>query len=423
MRANWVKKVLFVGALFAGGCSPHGTTVPPAPLAEIPGLTSRFEKAASALIPQISTVSTSDLSKLGGSAAALTYQTEAEWNEILRDLNSQLENIFGPREGSNDRIETKLRVLIHVFAAETVAFILENDPGVTCEGAEVLNEGDTLPIPFYGESGNGIAEDRWFECLYERAEENEKESYVYGLTNDGTLRIVRIGEFVWGTLRFKEERGDEGTYKEVVHVIYNEETDGEGITASLDLQVATWINYEGPDRDVTKTTDNVSFRTRSRITGRVAFDAADTVKDAVGDFSATSSEKYPESSATPHTITDADGSTQLVVREPHSLLQTAGRGSYASGGTLLFNIDYNLPSFDGKEGIYCLTVPSSGNPQYTDPSNCAGLETRFAWGDFAFPFGLTPAIEEAFEKVPLYAEDELISDSADNFVVPVYETF
>lgn len=416
-KKSFLAGVLF--ALVAAGvltrCTPHGTTVPPAPLAEIPGLTTRFEKAASALIPQISTVSASDLSKLGSGAAALTYQTEEEWNEILRDLDSQLENIFGPREGSNDRIETKLRVLIHVFAAETIAFILENDPGVTCEGAEVLNEGDSLQIPFYGEISNGSAEDRWFECLYE--------SYVYGLTSDGTLRIVRIGEFVWGTLRFKEERGEEGTYKEVVHVIYNEELEGEGITASLDLQVATWINYEGPDLDVTQTTDNVSFRTRSRITGRVAFDATDTVKDAVGDFSATSSEKYPESSATPHTITDADGSTQLVVREPHSLLQTAGRGSYASGGTLLFNIDYNLPSFDGNEGIYCLTVPSSGNPQYTDPSNCAGLETRFAWGDFAFPFGLTPAIEEAFEKVPLYAEDELISDSADNFVVPEYETF
>ncbi|MBI2340261.1 MAG: hypothetical protein HYU99_07855 [Deltaproteobacteria bacterium] len=357
---------------------------------------SRIDSAASALVLS---VTESDANPSESPALkALADGTSGEWDTYLDADNSYvLTDIFGdPDEGF--AVVTKIRVLLDQFA-QTVDGLFAEDPDVTCEGAEALEEGDTLDIAFYGEISNGAADDRLFDCQ----SVSEDETLLYGIDATGVVRVVQMSDRTSDNTEGAETRGDTVTIRSVVGSTYGEQEE-EGITvAYLDLQYTQATVYNGVD-DSFDTSDDVVFKSRSRITGRVELDADGNPALGTGDFTVT---KYDES-----------GGVVTVTK-------SIGRGSYGAGDDSLFKIDSNVSSLDDIPGTFCVQMPEDGTavPAYADPANCTALETAFAWDDAVFPFTLSPDIDGTFDDNPFFEGDDtdLISNSGDNFTIPEYE--
>lgn len=199
-----------------------------------------------------------------------------------------------------------------------------------------------------------------------------------------------------------EIRGEDTLQRQVIYTTYSEESEGEDTVAYLDLQYNQSSLYEGAD-GAFNTDDDVVFRNRSRITGRTVLNDEGEPTMGTGDFIVTK-----------HDVSDYD-----------IITKTIGRGSYGESEYSLFKINSDASSLAGLGRTFCVQVPDNGTsiPGYADPANCVDLETTYAWETAAFPFTLTPSVDETFDDKSFFEgnDTDLVASDGSNFTMPVYE--
>lgn len=328
--------------------------------------------------------------------------TSAEWDTYTSPTNGvYLSDIFGS-ETEEPRVVTKVRVLLESFHS-TVEDILATDSSLNCTGATALSgAASTINIAFYGSIANGTAANPFFDCI--SIEDNT--TRLYGSDADGNLHLVEMSEETSTNTEQTETRGDEVSLYQVISGVFAEATESGSTAAYLDLQYTQATIYNGVDGNFGTDDDN-EFKSRSRITGRVALDPNGEPTDSAGDFSIVKYDRSPNPEGVPiETIT-----------------QSMGRGDFLAGGNSIFRINSNVDAFVGLDGEFCLLVPSDGTLPETDTaSNCTSLETNFAWGSATFPFNLSPAISATLTDNDFFAgdESELIDDDGSDFTIPSY---
>lgn len=391
---------IFLLAFFLIGCGAGGTetgTTNPENV-DLSGVAEKIGAAASALVPQINESDTDS------SIRALADGTSEEW-DTYKD-SWVVTDIFGDPDEEPQTV-TKIRVLINQFSG-TIQPIFEGDTDVSCTDGSALSEGDTIEIPFYGEIDNGSLTDRYFDCQQDGGEDAEmdNETIIYGVDSDNVVRVVRMAtDESYENTDDVATRGTDTVMRQVVYATYvdPEEAEGEDDVVYLDIQYAQSTMYEGVDGEI-GTDDDVVFRSRSRITGQVTFDADDQPTSGTGDFLVTK-----------HDIAEYDITTKTI-----------GRGSYGAGEYSLFKIDSDASSLEGLARTFCVQIPTEGDseiPVYADPENCTDLETTYAWETDTFSFTLTPSIEEVFDNKSFFEgnDTDLIANDGSNFTMPTYE--
>lgn len=394
------------------GCSPSGTSSPPAPLAEMPtGLSQKIDAAGDALVPDVPGSSSSSL-VVPSQQAALTYGTADQWGTYTQPGSLfLLTDTFGPAEGGLGPAK-RIRVVLYELKL-IIDDILRVDPEFTCPSADFslpFSGGDAVEIAFYGSIGNGTADNRFLDCIRETTITRENQSIdvttLYGLDANGGVRVVTQSDTTGTNTEDVANRGTQSRGHKVIWAVYDEQLESGATVGYLDIQYASWTSYSGPD-EIFATGDDGLLKTRTRITGQVTFDASNNADDAVGDFTVTSSEQVANSPPSATRITN----------------KNLGRGSYAPTDDFLFRIEVGgITEVAGSASFYCLeaTDPNSGGvPLYIAPSNCSGFETSFAWGAAEFPFELPP-LETVFENRSFFQEADLINDSGSNFTIPNY---
>lgn len=345
-------------------------------------------------------------------SAALTRYvidgTSADWDLYLDSDNSYvLTDIFGSAD-VEPRVVTKLRVLIDQFQG-TVDTLVGRDPDFECDEAEALSDqGDTIEISFYGEIDNGAADDRAFDCVVNENEtEGEEVVIVYGVDDDGAIHFAKMGDSLQTNTQETATRGDQTQFYVVKHSTYAEVDEGGETVGYLDLNFSHASVYNGPD-DAFGTADDVVFKSRSRITGRVTLDDDGDITGGAGEFNVIKFDAGQNQS----------NSTYEIVT------QTMGRGDFTSGGYALFAVDSDVDGVEDADGTYCIQTPTDGSglPLYADATNCTALETAFAWGTATFPFDLAPAIAATFEDNDFFKGDDvdMIETDGGNFTLPTY---
>lgn len=384
---------VLVALMFAAGCSglTGGTETGTTNTIDTASVASRLEDAASTLVLSIPESAETSLS-------ALTYGTEAMWDSYINtDQTDFLPDIFGPAPG----VITRVRVLVKLMAQE-IAQTFETDTDIDCEGSEVLDAGDLLPVAFFGDLPNGSAADRAFDCVKTADDDPSRiKTIVYGKDAQEVLHIAFMTDYT------TPNTTETATYGDTVQVIsssyahYAERTEDGRTVGYLDMDFAHGSASNGPDLTF-GSGDEVVFKSRSRLVGRVLLNASGNVEDGWGEFAVS---RY-----------DREGSGTPMVTK------TVGRGSFETGDHSLFHVDST--TFPDEVGIYCLESSEEALPSNADPALCSGLEGAPAWGDTAFPFTLTPAIPAAFEDHAFFEanDTDMISDSGDNFEIPEYAT-
>jgi hypothetical protein len=403
-----VTSILFL-VFFASGCQSGGTggtetgttdsgKVDPTVLG------GRIEASASTLVPYIaaSEVGALKLSDL----SALTFGTDEEWSTYLDPDNAYLlTDVFGNPD-EEPRVVTKIRVLLDQFRS-TVEGIFSEDPEFACLGGSSLSSegtGDTIEIAFYGATPNGTAENRFFDCLSHGSdhEENE-ETILYGEDGDGIVRFVTMFDQTSTNTEEVATRGISVRIRSVIYATYGERSEEGNTVTYLDLQYAQATSYNGID-ETFGSSDDVIFKSRSRISGRVVLDASGEPVSGSGDFAVT---KY-----------DRGGSNITVTK-------TLGRGNFGDNQFSLFKIESNAGDLSDLSRTFCIqmAVGDSGLPGNALSENCSDFEGSYAWGDVTIPFTLTPEIEEAFDEKPFFEGDDsdLIADDGNNFTIPTFE--
>lgn len=337
------------------------------------------------------------------SSAFLIDGTADDWNVYLSQDNSYvITDIFGdPAE--TPQVVTKIRVLLEQFSGK-VQEIFDADENIDCTGATALEDSDTLEVAFYGELHNGLAEDRYFDCV--TIDETDNVTFVYGIDADDIIRLVEMKEITMANTEDTETRGDEVTHHSVVGAVYAEQAEEDATSAYIDVHYVQATIYNGVD-DSFDTADDMMFKSRSRITGLAALDESGTASDGVGDFTVTKYDRGMNESGDVYEI----------------VTQTMGRGDYSDGGTSLFKIDSDVDGVSDLDGTFCIQSSATDLPSVADAANCTDLETTLAWGDVTFPFDLTPAISATFDDNDFFAGDnvDLIDEDGSDFVIPVYE--
>lgn len=355
------------------------------------------EAAASALLPDITTSDEPSLVK------AVTYGDSTAWDTYTSEINSvYLEDIFGNNESGP---VTQVRVLISQFAGDVLEYIFSTDPDADCTDATALtSDSDTIDITFYGAIDNGTSDNRFFRCYVG----GETGGVVYGVDNDGVIHVAYAETDNSENDELPEVRGDRVAIMQVVMAQYAETTEDDVSVAYLDLQYTHATIYNGTDGDFDADDDNMEFKSRSRITGRITLDSDGNPEDATGDFQVT---KY-------------DSSQNESLERYTNVTKTIGRGSYGSGDASLFKIDSD--SFPEIPGTFCLQTPSEGTstiPEFAESTECTALEVNFAWGDATFPFDLSPALDADFDDKEFFEDDAetLIASDGSNFTIETYE--
>ena len=401
--------LIFIVALFLFNCgettgnvggTETGTTDPGN--IDTTTIGTKVNAIAQALVPSITSSQTNP--SLSSEPQALTYQSSDNWATYLEGNNvTLLTDVFGPNEG--DAPVTRIRVLVDQFRS-TVDSIFSSDSDFSCTGKETLSEGDTLEIPFYGTLSNGTSDNRYYDCLSTNTGNNNSSTYktLYGQDSSGVVRVVDMYDVTTDNIWWPEERGDFIRNLTIVQTAYTEATENEQTVGYLDIQYAQASLYSGLD-NVHGTNDDVTFKSRSRITGRAILDTSGNPTAATGDFTVTKYDRNIDNDSVQITVT-----------------QSIGRGSYEEGDISLFNIDSS--SLEGKEGTYCIQHATTTLPSYVASENCTSLETQVPWTGSTFPFSLSPALEENFESKTFFEGDEtdLISNSGDNFTIPDYQS-
>ena len=384
------------------GGTETGSVAPPI---NISALAAHVEEVADTLVPEVSDAGGASLIAM----QALTFGTSDQWDQYLQDSNlTVLTDVFG--EGDASGVVTRIRVLTNQFR-DTLEGIFSQDPDISCEGADVLEEGDTLEVAFYGAISNGTAEDRYFDCAHTQTHDDPQDNYttLYGEdSSGGVVRIVSMMDVTNANEWWPEERGNLLRNLQVVYATYAETEEEGGTVGYLDLQYAQASIYSGLDDDLGAEDDNILFKSRTRITGRATLDESGVSTGGVGDFTVTKYDRSINDDATVWT----------------SVTKTVGRGDYSSEGFSLFGIDST--SMDGAAGTFCIQTPveGAGLPAHAEDANCSAYETTTAWGSAEFPFALADEIELNFEDKVFFegTDTDLISNSGDNFAIPTYES-
>lgn len=400
-RSAWQKVLLGTLVFFlvhcGGNSSSGGTETGTTDTGTVDTSTfaAKLEAVGSSLVPSMTAGSSSSLS------AFLTYDASSAWDEYLDDDNQYLvTDIFGSADES-PQVVTKIRVLLSQLS-NTVGSVFSSDEDFSCTGGDVLNEGDTIEIAFYGEISNGTSEDRSFDCM----STEDTETVIYGEDADGVIRLVTMSQTTSTNTEETDTRGDTITIAQTNYATYGETTAEDGtVSGYLDLQYVQASIYPGVD-GVEGNDDDMLFKSRSRIAGTVTLDADGNPSQALGEFAVT---KFDQG-ATP------EGSVYTVVTK------TLGRGGYEEGEHSLFQIDSDGTSVT--PGTFCLEHVAEGLPAYADETNCSSFEEDFAWGSETIPFDLSPELEADFSLISFFEGDDtdLISNSLDNFSIPTYET-
>ncbi len=328
--------------------------------------------------------------------------TADEWSTYLDSDNSYvITDIFGDPE-ETPQVVTKIRVLLDQFS-QKVEEIFSQDPDIDCTEATALSDSETLEVAFYGELDNGPAEDRYFDCV--SVDETDNVTFVYGSDADGIIRLVEMKEITMENTEDVATRGDEMELHSVVSAVYAEQTESDETVAYLDVQYSQASIYNGEDLSA-DTTDDMMFKSRSRITGLAVLNGDTDVSSASGDFNVT---KYDRS------LTPEDVEYEIVT-------QTMGRGNYGDGGYSLFKVDSDIETLETLDGTFCIQSSETSLPAVADETNCTTLETAFAWGDTTFPFDLAPALDATFDDNAFFAGDDedLIAEDGSNYTIPTY---
>ena len=101
--------------------------------------------------------------------------------------------------------------------------------------------------------------------------EEDSETTVYGENSSGTLRIAIMSDTSETNTEEVATRGDTRRIRSVTYATYHEASESSETVGYLDLQYAQSTDYNGVD-DAFATSDDVIFKSRSRIVGRVIFD-------------------------------------------------------------------------------------------------------------------------------------------------------
>ncbi|MDO8520119.1 MAG: hypothetical protein Q7T11_08165 [Deltaproteobacteria bacterium] len=386
-------------------------------------LTSRIRAAGFAIIPDItSSPASSSLSR------HLTYRTSDEdWGRFSDKYNSDiLPYIFGnPTKTWGS--ETQLRYMLRHFEENLISDLLNEDRDAACVwpypepededgyvGVRALADADRIASAFFGDIENGPEENRFFDCavtgetVYEGTADHSDVvmAAVYGVDSAGVTRMILMEEEE-GTFK-SEFREELRVKKSVFNVAYAEKKEGDASKTYLDLQYAQAIHYSGDDDVFDKGSDDTFFKSRSRLTGHVVFDAEGVASLAKGEFTVTG---Y-------NTLFD-DANVELI-----TTTKSFGRGGYGDGEISLFQIETDakeelIPS----NGVYCIAAnTATGMPDAVNETRCGDLEFDFSWGSEAFPFPISPALPTEFGKKSFFEEENLISNSMEDFSIPAYET-
>ncbi len=381
-------------------------------------LAGTLEDGAQSLVMSIS-ASDVEASLSTGFQAAMTGTTE-QWDQYFTESTSYLlTDIFGPADEA-PAVVTKISVQLEsVFGS--IESILSFDTALNCaldaDGVATVDEiavftsGDTdaLALPFFGDVENGVTADRRFDCII--ASEEDTSTMIYGVTDDDTFSFAIMDDNTSVNDNQADVYGDQVRIAQVTLVTYAQSTTDEITTGFLDLQYAQATIYNGLDDefqfDNADSTDDQLFKSRSRITGTFTVDADGNPGAGTGEFFVT---KYDQGS-TP------EGDPVVVVTQAH------GRGGYAAEEHSIFDIATTSDVVSDANGSFCLQMPASGSvPTTASESNCADLETDFAWGATTFPFDLSPALDQTFADASLFAGDDtdLIANDVSNFTMPDY---
>ncbi|MDO8461510.1 MAG: hypothetical protein Q7S98_01475 [Deltaproteobacteria bacterium] len=386
------------------GATGNGTTTDTTVSVSWP---SKLQAVASALVPNVngsgtSASTSSQLSALQSEEQALTLQSSDDWSTYLESANVYvLTDIFGDPE-VYPAVVTKMRVLLKQFK-QTLSDISYRDSEFKCKGAAPISAGNSIPIAFYGNVDNGTDGDRAFRCLLKTA--NDRQTIIYGKDSHNVIRVAVMSDDTNANSEDVPNRGNSVRIAAVTYATYAEVSEN-GVNANyLDLQFAHASSYNGVDGDF-ETGDDMIFKSRSRITGRVTLDNDDKVTSAVGDFAAI---KY-------------DGSPNVTTR---TVTKAIGRGDYRQGGHSLFKIDSTVTALSAIPGTFCIQQPvgNSTPPLYADAANCTTLEADFAWGNNSFPFSLNSSSEKNFTDRKFFEgnDTDLVSSSGENFTIPSYQ--
>ncbi|MBI1908865.1 MAG: hypothetical protein HYS22_01690 [Deltaproteobacteria bacterium] len=361
-------------------------------------LGSRVEAVASALLPNIPKSSTSGFTSI----EALTYGTNDHWATYRNSDNvTVLTDIFG---GANEepRVVTRVRVLLDHLKGK-FQDIFSKDSKIDCTGAVPLTADDSITISFYGAIANGTQDNRYFDCVKETVvSELDQETTIYGKDKDGVVRLVDMSDKTSTNSESTAIRGDQVRIRAVRYATYAEVQENGSKVSYIDLHFAHGSSYNGADKAFS-TSDDVIFKSRSRITGRAVLDNDGNPTIGLGDFTVT---KYDvaENGASP------------------AVTQTIGRGNYGGNQYSLFRINSNMSSLrDLGTKTFCLQTPAGGSglPSDADSLNCGSLESATAW-EGVFPFSLTPEISQGFDAAEFFEGDDtdMIANDGGNFTIP-----
>lgn len=362
---------------------------------EVQDVTDNFTTVADALVPLMSTATSSSTN----AALSVTYDSSTAWDTYVNDENGPyLEEIFGsPDEGF--AVVTKIRVLLDSLSGN-LEQLLAQDPLLDCTNAVAFLGADMVEIAFYGEILNGTSSDRFYDCELS----SDDGVILYGQDADGVIRVVSMDDTTSTNAESVSTRGDQVTIKSVSQVAYVQTTESDVDVAYLDLQYAQATIYNGSDGSFLETSDNVLFKSRSRITGRVELTSTGAASNPVGDYAVT---KYDQGQ------NESGGGSYTIATK------IFGRGDAASGGASLFTIDSDASTMLSGEQTFCIEQ-TSGLPTATDEGDCAAYETALPWS--AFPFTLSPEIPASYDDKAFFEADDvdLIASDGSNFTVPGY---
>jgi hypothetical protein len=388
------------------GGTETGTTDPGVNTA---ALAAKVQAVASTLVPSITGASVAALVSSGplaialdSSELALTVGTSEDWASYTTGNNSYvLTDVFGDPDVS-PAVVTKIRVLVRTLKGK-MTNIFSADADIVCKGGSLLIEGDAISIAFFGSISNGISGDRYFDCL--SGSDNSGETTIYGIDSNKVVRIVTMSDRTSTNTEEVTTRGSTVRGMQVIYATYGEVAQDGATSGYLDLQYTQATVYSGVD-GVFQTSDDVVFKSRSRITGFAALDSSGNPTTGRGDF------KVVKFDASP----DFDD----------IITQTLGRGNYRSGGYSLFDVNSNLSTLTDIPGNFCIQQPSNGSgiPTYAGSVNCTDLETAFVWDASLIPFTLSPAITEDFDSKAFFEgnDTDLISNDGSNFSIPSYSS-
>lgn len=357
-------------------------------------VSSQIKEIAGSLVPEFSNSSSSSLSK------HLTYAEDSDWSTYLEESNQvYLSDIFGANEGQAP--VTRIRVLLDEFE-NNYDQITSLDPDLDCSGSSRLVASTETEIPFLDNVVHESLSDQALDCYISISDSNAK--ILYGQDDSGVTRIVFMSEDTSANTESVESRGEQRKLMQVIQATVTEQ-ERDGINrAYLDLNYAQATIYSGANDNTFGTSDDIVFKSRSRITGTVQLDEDGEVVSgsALGEY----------------TVLKYDAGVDEFLNSWNSMTQVIGRGQDPSTGFTLFKIHSTAGSLSDAAGTFCLANSEGTLPSLSDEENCVDWETGFAWATLEFPFELT--MERDFDDKEFFGEDHLIDNDGSNFEIPEY---